>query len=92
MNKRLIAVLFLSAGVVMAQKPDGSPTAKPRSSPAAKSADAGKKAPTEITAEKEATFDEKAHVAVFLGTVRIVDPQFTLTADKVTAFLKKETG
>lgn len=83
----------MSAGLATAQESRESPAANPRLSPEAKATpEAAKKGPTEITAEKEATFDEKAHVAIFLGAVHVVDPQFTLTADKVTAYLKKETG
>jgi lipopolysaccharide export system protein LptA len=43
---------------------------------------------TEITA-KEATFDSKTHQAVFIKDVVVVNPQFTVTADKVTAFMKQ---
>lgn len=50
---------------------------------------AAESAPTEITATKEATFDEKTRIAVFLGNVRVKDPQFNLAADKLTAFMKK---
>ena len=45
---------------------------------------------TEITATSEATFDQQSHKAVFTGNVRVKHPQFTLTSDKLTAFLKKE--
>ena len=55
----------------------------------APAAEAPKKAPTEITAQGETTFEEKAHVAVFVGTVVVKDPQFNLTCDKLTAFLAK---
>lgn len=44
-------------------------------------------AKTEITAQKEATFDEKKNVAVFLGNVRVTDPGFLLAADKLTVTL-----
>lgn len=46
------------------------------------------KGPTEITSTKEAAFDNKTRRAVFIGTVRVKDPQFTLTADKLTAILR----
>lgn len=42
---------------------------------------------TEITAQKEATFDEKANRAVFTGDVRIKDPAFLLSADRLTVHL-----
>jgi len=46
------------------------------------------KQPTEITAQDETTFDEKSHMAVFIGKVVVIDPQFHLTCDKLTAYLK----
>lgn len=42
---------------------------------------------TEITASEEASFDEKNRQAIFIGNVKVVNPQFTLTAKKLTAFL-----
>lgn len=45
--------------------------------------------PTEITA-MEATFNQKANIAVFLINVFVKDPQFNLTCDKLTAYLKEE--
>lgn len=42
---------------------------------------------TEITAQKDATFDEKANRAVFTGDVRIKDPAFLLSADRLTVHL-----
>lgn len=44
---------------------------------------------TEITATQEASFDNAKQVAVFLGNVRVTDPQFKLTCKKLTAYLKK---
>jgi len=51
-------------------------------------ADAEKKA-TEITCTGETTFDAKAGMAVFIKEVKVNDPQFALTAEKLTAYLKK---
>lgn len=45
--------------------------------------------PTEITA-MEATFNQKANIAVFLINVFVKDPQFNMTCDKLTAYLKEE--
>lgn len=47
------------------------------------------KSPTEIIATQEASFDEKAHKAIFIGDVHVTDPQFNLVCDKLTAYLKK---
>lgn len=44
-------------------------------------------AKTEITAQKEATFDEKNNLAIFIGSVRVNDPSFLLAADKLTVTL-----
>jgi len=48
------------------------------------------KEPTVITATKEASFDGKTRMAVFMGEVFIKDPQFTLNADKLTVYFKKQ--
>jgi lipopolysaccharide transport protein LptA len=47
-------------------------------------------AKTEITAQREATFDEKRNVAIFLGDVRVTDPSFLLSSDKLTIELTKD--
>ncbi len=48
------------------------------------------KGPTEITATKEAQFDVKTRTGVFIGNVKVVDPQFTLTSDRLTVHLNKD--
>jgi LptA/(LptD N-terminal domain) LPS transport protein len=48
------------------------------------------KGPTEITATQEAQFDMGSRTGVFLGSVKVVDPQFTMTADKLTVHLNKQ--
>ena len=63
--------------------PKPSARQKPPTPPAAE-----KKA-TEITCTGETTFDAKAGVAVFIKEVKVNDPQFALTADKLTGYLKK---
>ncbi|XHR27720.1 MAG: LptA/OstA family protein [Chthoniobacteraceae bacterium] len=62
---------------------------KPASGKKAKEASDAEKKATEITCVGETLFDGKASTAIFIKDVRIVDPQFTLTADKLTAYLKK---
>lgn len=47
------------------------------------------KGPTEITA-LEATFDQKANLAVFIGSVVVKDPEFNVSCDKLTAHLKHD--
>jgi lipopolysaccharide transport protein LptA len=46
-------------------------------------------AKTEITANKEATFDNAQSVAEFVGNVKVRDPQFTLTCDRLKVTLSK---
>ncbi len=47
-------------------------------------------AKTEITAQKEATFDEKRNIAVFVGSVRVNDPSFLMAADRLTVTLSAD--
>lgn len=51
---------------------------------------ATKREPTVITASKQASFDGKLKVAIFEGDVRIKDPQFSLSSDKLTVYFKKD--
>jgi lipopolysaccharide export system protein LptA len=48
------------------------------------------KGPTEITATQEAQFDTKTRTGVFIGNVKVVDPQFTVTSDRLTVHLNKD--
>jgi lipopolysaccharide export system protein LptA len=48
------------------------------------------KGPTEITATQEAQFDTKTRTGVFIGNVKVIDPQFTLTADRLTVHLNRD--
>jgi len=54
------------------------------------SKDRPKGSTTEITAQKEATFNEKENKAIFTGDVRVKDPSFLLSSDRLTVFLNKE--
>jgi lipopolysaccharide export system protein LptA len=47
------------------------------------------KGETEITA-LEGTFDQKTREAVFIGDVVVVDPEFNVKCDRLTAYLKSE--
>jgi lipopolysaccharide export system protein LptA len=72
--------------------PDASSSPKAAAGKAKKKAETSEpKAPTEITAQEETTFDEKERVAHFVGSVVVNDPQFHLSCDRLTAFLKKES-
>jgi lipopolysaccharide export system protein LptA len=46
--------------------------------------------PTEITATQEAQFDVKTRTGIFIGNVKVVDPQFTLTSNRLTVHLNKD--
>jgi len=75
----------------------GTATPQPRTSPAGKAPKPGgtpapQQGPTEITCTKEANFDNKSRRAVFIGTVKVKDPQFTLTSDKLVAILRDNTA
>ncbi|MBV9272962.1 MAG: hypothetical protein JO333_03650 [Verrucomicrobia bacterium] len=48
------------------------------------------KGPTEITAKDEVQFNGQTHMAVFVGTVKVIDPQFTMTTDKLTVWMNKQ--
>ncbi|MBV9673457.1 MAG: hypothetical protein JO076_11625 [Verrucomicrobia bacterium] len=48
------------------------------------------KGPTEITARDQAQFDISNRTAVFMGSVKVVDPQFTMTSDKLTVHLNRD--
>ncbi|MBV9999402.1 MAG: hypothetical protein JO015_09850 [Verrucomicrobia bacterium] len=48
------------------------------------------KGPTEITAKEEAQFDSQSRSAVFVGNVKVIDPSFTMTSDKLTVHLNRE--
>ena len=67
----------------------GRGTPKPVAERKPKPTPVSEKKPTEITCTGETTFDAKAGMAVFVQEVKVNDPQFSLTADKLTAYLKK---
>ena len=70
----------------------GDATAPRQSDPlgfGALSKDRPKGSTTEITAQKEATFNEKENQAIFIGDVKVKDPAFLLSTDRLTVFLNK---
>jgi lipopolysaccharide export system protein LptA len=77
---------------------EGSPARSPKpGKPGRLGADAKQQGPTEITCTKEATFDNRSRRAVFTGSVKVKDPQFTISCERLTAVLrdgaaKKGTG
>jgi lipopolysaccharide export system protein LptA len=48
------------------------------------------KGPTDIRCSQEAQFDVKTRSGVFIGNVKVVDPQFTLTTDRLAVKLNKD--
>ena len=81
---RLLAV-FLALGVSALAQPQGDPLGL---GPLGDTRPPGAK--TEITAQKEATFDEKKNTAVFVGNVRVSDPSFLLASDRLTVTLSAD--
>ncbi len=69
-----------------------SPAAGNTTKKTASKSDAQQKGPTEITSTKEATFDNKTRQAVFTGNVHVKDPEFSITCEKLTAFLHDTTA
>jgi lipopolysaccharide export system protein LptA len=59
--------------------------ATPEETPAPKK----QKGPTVITSQR-ATFNQRTNVAVFLENVVVVDPEFNVQCEKLTAFLKND--
>jgi lipopolysaccharide export system protein LptA len=72
------------------QAPGGSATGTQSSDLFGDSGSSRPKGPTEITATQEAQFDTKTRTGVFIGNVKVVDPQFTLTADRLKVHLNKD--
>lgn len=91
-----LAALALAIHSAAAQTP--APTAAPAPSGApkdplgfgglTKNRPAGSK--TEIVAQKEATFNDSKNQATFVGDVRVKDPTFLLSSDKLTVYLTKQ--
>jgi lipopolysaccharide export system protein LptA len=52
--------------------------------------DTQSKGPTEIMAKDEVQFDGQSRMAVFVGSVKVIDPQFTMTTDKLTVWMNKQ--
>lgn len=63
------------------------PAKKPAPELLDEKAEKKEKGPTEITSD-QANFQNKAHTAVFIGNVSVKDPEFNVTCDKLTAYLK----
>jgi lipopolysaccharide transport protein LptA len=90
----LLLVFALATSSLLGQEMrTGDATAPRQSDPlgfGALSKDRPKGSTTEITAQKEATFNEKENQAIFIGDVKVKDPAFLLSADRLTVFLNKD--
>ncbi len=80
------APLSLSTGV------DAPPGALPAQTGTTSAETPAQKQPTLITSTNGMTFEEKTRVVVYKGGVVVSDPQFNLTCDKLTAYLKKNAS
>lgn len=94
MRKSTALLLLLTISAAFAQTgPSMDPGEKQQTSPVNGFAGLGKDRPadakTEITATKEARFDNAANVAEFVGHVVVRDPQFTLSCDRLKVTLSK---
>lgn len=93
---RLLPVAALAAVAPLLQAQMATPSSQPATSRqdplgfGELSRDRPKGSTTEITAQKEATFDEKENRAIFVGDVRVKDPAFLLSSDKLTVYLTKD--
>ncbi len=99
---RALALLCAASAVPLPaqQAPNLSLDSSPSSTPAAKKSDPSglgvmqkdrpKNAKTEITSQKEATFDNATSIATFEGKVVVKDPQFNLFCDKLIVYLRKD--
>ena len=81
----------LNGGVLPSKGASDTPASGllPDQTPAAPPDEKKEKGPTEITSG-EATFDQKAHIAIFLIDVVVNDPEFNVVCDRLTAYLKHE--
>jgi lipopolysaccharide transport protein LptA len=86
------ALLFLTLASSPAQTtPSIQPTGvSPTTGAGGLGGDRPANAETVITALESSTFDNRSGVAEFTGSVVVKDPQFTLTADRLKAFLNAE--
>jgi lipopolysaccharide transport protein LptA len=94
MTKLTAILLLLTTAAALAQTGSSmSLGEKQQNSPVNGFAGLGKDRPadakTEITASKEATFDNAANIAEFHGRVIVRDPQFTLSCDNLKVTLSK---
>ncbi len=88
---QLFSILVLLQTAAFAQSPPASPS--PRKDLLGLgdlTKDRPKGSVTEITAQTEATFDEKENRAVFRGDVKVKDPSFLLSSDSLTVYLTKD--
>ena len=86
------AVLALGScalGALAAQALPGNDAANEPSPPNVAAPGTAGTTETEILADDGATFASKDRIAVFSGNVRVTDPRFQLTCDKLTVFLNK---
>lgn len=97
MRKLCLVFLLGATGLVMPAAGQQMRTDQPEPTPAKKdplgfgglSKNRPKGSKTEITAQNEATFNEKENRATFVGEVRVKDVAFLLSADRLSVFLNK---
>jgi lipopolysaccharide transport protein LptA len=92
----VILFLHLTTEIITAQpEPTPSPTAASTPKPSKGNTGIGggeRKGETTIIADKQADFDANENKAIFLGNVRVKDPEFYIECDKLTAYTNKTEG
>ena len=87
--KIIPCIALVAAGLYVRAEDTPAAPAQPAAAAAEGAKAAGKdngKGSTEITA-REASFDSKKHVGVFMGAVTVENPQFNIKCDKLTAYM-----
>ncbi|MFY8216815.1 MAG: LptA/OstA family protein [Chthoniobacterales bacterium] len=83
----LVAAASLHAQPSASINPEGNAPRKSEDSMFSSDRPAG--AQTEITAQKEATFNNAENMATFTGSVVVKDPQFTLFCDRLIVYMNE---
>lgn len=87
-NALVLQMLWVVAPVMAQKTPSMNPTQGAGGLGVSKERPAN--AETVITAMDETTFDNRTGVAEFVGSVTVKDPQFTMTCDRLKAYLNSE--
>jgi lipopolysaccharide export system protein LptA len=95
--KRILSLFLLASSFVLPLHAQTAPAVSATPGPMANAGILSpsakmKSGPMEITATKEASYEDRTRRAIFVGDVQVKNPEFTLTAEKLTTFFRKGTG